>query len=102
MMAEIQPLDTKKLEKVAFVLKTIAHALRLGIVQLLGQHVQLSVSEICAHLACEQSLVSHHLNIMKLKGVLSSERKGKQVFYFIELQEVLSILSCMQGCSEKL
>ncbi|HHG84248.1 MAG TPA: transcriptional regulator [Bacteroidetes bacterium] len=97
--AEIIPLDKDKLEKAAFILKTIAHPLRLGIVQLLGENEQLSVSEICQYLDCEQSLVSHHLNIMKLKGVLASARSGKQIFYHLHLREVLTIITCVQGCA---
>jgi DNA-binding transcriptional ArsR family regulator len=99
MNPETLPLDTQQLERAAFVLKTIAHPLRLGIVQLLGHHDRLSVGEICTHMECEQSLVSHHLNIMKLKGVLKSERNGKHIFYFLQLTEVLSVISCMEACS---
>ena len=59
-------LDLPRLEKAAFVLKTIAHPLRLGIVHLLGENEAMTVTEICTEVNAEQSLVSHHLNIMKL------------------------------------
>ena len=36
----------EKLERIAYILKTVAHPLRLGIVHLLEKHEQLSVSEI--------------------------------------------------------
>lgn len=94
-------MNKEMLEKAAFILKTIAHPLRLGIVQLLGQNERLSVSEICTFMECEQSLVSHHLNIMKLKGVLACERQGKQVFYHLALEEVLNVINCVQGCTSK-
>jgi ArsR family transcriptional regulator len=87
-----------RLEHTAFVLKTIAHPLRLRIVALLGKHERLSVNEICIHMACEQSLVSHHLNLMKLKGVLDSDRNGKQIFYYLALTEVLTVIDCMENC----
>lgn len=96
-----EPLDAERLEHTAFVLKTIAHPLRLRIVALLGQNERLSVSEICIHLECEQSLVSHHLNLMKLKGVLQSQRSGKQIFYFLAMREVLNVIDCMENCYKR-
>lgn len=91
-------LSTSQLEETAFVLKTIAHPLRLGVVCQLGQHDTLSVSELCTKLDCEQSLLSHHLNIMKLKGVLASERKGKNIYYHLQRREVLQVIDCVQDC----
>lgn len=93
------PLDSDKLEKAAFVLKTIAHPVRLGIVQLLGQNETLTVSEICNTLDCEQSLISHHLNIMKLKGLLQSERSGKNINYSLKMRDVLKVLDCVEDCA---
>lgn len=93
-------MDFERLEKAAFVLKTIAHPLRLGVVQLLGCHERLTVTEICDRMECEQSLASHHLNIMKLKGVLKSERAGKNIYYSLDLPEVLPIISCVENCAQ--
>lgn len=92
-------LETEKLEKAAFVLKTIAHPVRLGVVQLLGEHHSLTVSEICNKLSCEQSLISHHLNIMKLKGVLKSERSGKNIHYSLKMEDILKVLDCVENCA---
>ncbi len=86
----------EKLEKVAFVLKTIAHPLRIGIVDLLSTHERASVSEICKSLKSEQSLISHHLSTMKTKGILSSKRQGQRIYYFLEMKEVVGILACME------
>ena len=97
-VAEKSTLDVKKLEKVAFILKTIAHPLRIGIVELLTHNDRMSVNEICARLNAEQSLVSHHLSNMKLKGILGSEREGKNIFYFLKLKEVVKVIRCMEGC----
>ena len=66
-------------QKLAFVLKTIAHPLRIGIVDLLSKNEEQSVNEMCKLLGSEQSLTSHHLQNMKLKGILGSRREGKNV-----------------------
>ncbi len=91
--------STEQLEQTAFILKTIAHPMRLRIVCLLGQHEQLTVSEICAKVECEQSLASHHLNILKLKGVLVSERNGKNIHYSLAMPQVLGVLDCVGNCN---
>jgi DNA-binding transcriptional ArsR family regulator len=91
-------LSIEKLEKVAFILKTIAHPLRLGMVDLLTQHDRLSVNEICEKLNGEQSLVSHHLTNMKLKGILGSSREGKNIYYHLKMKEVVKVIECMESC----
>lgn len=91
--------QVSKLEKVAFILKTIAHPLRLGIIHLLEQHLRLSVSEICEHLDSEQSLTSHHLQNMKLKGILSSKKDGRKVLYSLKERQVSLIIECLENCN---
>ncbi len=89
----------EELDKAAFVLKTIAHPTRLAIIDYLSKEGKKRVSEICGALSLEQSLTSHHLNTMKLKGVLGSSRDGKSVYYFLKLFEVTQILSCIDNCN---
>ncbi|ANQ50191.1 metalloregulator ArsR/SmtB family transcription factor [Flammeovirga yaeyamensis] len=91
-------MEYDKAEKAAFILKTIAHPVRLRILELLDCNNRLSVSEICEKLNCEQSLTSHHLSNMKLKGILSSQREGKNIFYSLKEKAVLNIMSCLEDC----
>ena len=91
-------LKPEQLEKAAFILKTIAHPLRIGITELLSRHEKLSVTEICEKLKTEQSLTSHHLNNMKLKGILASKRDGQNIYYFLNLKEVTTVIECMKNC----
>ena len=94
----IDKLDMEKLEKVAFILKTIAHPLRINIIGLLVNKDKLCVNEICELLHSEQSLTSHHLSNMKLSGILGSMREGKNIYYFLKLQEVVTVIKCMNNC----
>ncbi|MFN8353165.1 MAG: metalloregulator ArsR/SmtB family transcription factor [Spirosomataceae bacterium] len=87
-----------KLEKAAFILKTVAHPTRLAIIDLLNNDEALSVNELCLHLGEEQSLVSHHLITMKLKGILRSTKKGQQVFYSLKEKDVTKLISCIENC----
>ncbi|MEQ6122217.1 metalloregulator ArsR/SmtB family transcription factor [Reichenbachiella sp. MALMAid0571] len=92
-------INSEKMEKVAFILKTIGHPVRLGIISLLADTEALSVSDICDKLNIEQSLISHHLNNMKLKGILSNRREGKCILYSLKLKEVLTVVDCMAKCN---
>lgn len=87
-----------KLERIAAILKTVAHPLRLGIVHLLEQHPELAVSDICERLGSEQSLTSHHLQTMRLKGILADRRKGRSVFYTLKERDVSLIIECLENC----
>jgi DNA-binding transcriptional ArsR family regulator len=92
-------LDIEKMEKVAFILKTTAHPTRIAIVQLLAANDQLSVSDISERLNVEQSLLSHHLSGMKLKGILSSTRDGKNIYYALKMREVIDVIQCLAACT---
>jgi len=91
-------IDIKKLEHVAFILKTIAHPLRIAVIDLLTKNDKLCVNDICERLESEQSLTSHHLSNMKLKGILDSEREGKNIYYSLKLKEVTEVINCMSKC----
>ncbi|AZQ63533.1 MULTISPECIES: ArsR/SmtB family transcription factor [Flammeovirga] len=91
-------IEYDKIEKAAFILKTIAHPVRLRILELLDCNNRLSVSEICDQLDCEQSLTSHHLSNMKLKGILTSKREGKNIYYSLKEKAVMNIMSCLEEC----
>ena len=91
-------LDIDKVEKVAFILKALANPLRISIVDLLRIHDELSVNDLSEKLGAEQSLVSHNLSNMRLKGILASRREGKNIYYSLKLKEVLKVLECMENC----
>ncbi len=94
----LNPQEAEKLERIAYILKTVAHPLRLGIVHLLEQHPRLNVTDICAALESEQSLVSHHLQNMKLKGILSVKRDGRSMMYSLKERDVSLIIECLENC----
>jgi DNA-binding transcriptional ArsR family regulator len=89
----------KKLEKAAYILKTVAHPTRLAIIDILGKADRLSVTAICEALNCEQSLISHHLINMKLRGILKSEKDGLNVYYLLKERDVLKLIECIENCN---
>lgn len=89
-----------KLQAVAQILKSIAHPVKLEILEVLENKEPLAVSAIqdTIEAECELSMMSHHLLKMKSNGILVSEKKGKQVFYRIADRHILKIFDCMESC----
>ncbi len=77
MIATKRKIPAAKLDKVAEILKAIAHPIRLEVLETLEFNEPLTVSEIRAQIdmEVEQSLLSHHLIKLKDKGVLQSVKK---------------------------
>lgn len=92
-------LDIEKLEAAASKLRAIAHPMRIAVIDLLHDR-ELSVTEIYERLNIEQASASHHLNILKSKGVLTSKRNGKKIFYALKNQTLIEIIDCINRCNE--
>lgn len=93
-------LDAKRLEEAASKLRAIAHPVRIAIIGLLEDENSLNVTEIYEKLDIEQAAASHHLNILKNKGVLDSKRDGKNTFYFLKHQALSQIIECLNRCNQ--
>ena len=91
-------LNLEKLTLATEMLKAIAHPMRIAIVGYLDGGVKLTVTEIHERLGIEQSTTSHHLGILKNKGVLSSKRDGKNTYYFLKHDALTGILDCIERC----
>ncbi|MEL6276990.1 MAG: metalloregulator ArsR/SmtB family transcription factor [Bacteroidota bacterium] len=88
----------EKLTRIAKILKVVAHPTRLGIIHQLEQHPRMSVSAICEALGTEQSLTSHHLQNMRLNGILSVKRQGRSQMYSLKERDVSLIIECLENC----
>lgn len=82
----------------AEMLKAMAHPMRINIVSFLEDNQKLTVTEIYERLGIEQAVTSHHLGILKSKGVLASTRDGKNTFYFLKHSGLSGILKCIESC----
>ncbi len=94
-------LNPESLEKAAGMLKALAHPMRIAIIGCLEDGQKLTVTEIHKQLRIEQATASHHLGILKDKGVLSSKRDGKNIYYFLKHETLKVLLSCVSNCCEK-
>ncbi len=92
--------SAEKLEKASKILKAMAHPVRVAILNLLSESKELSVTEIYQTLNIEQSTTSHHLGILKDKGVLNSKRSGNNSYYFLQDHNLKHLISCLNNCAE--
>jgi DNA-binding transcriptional ArsR family regulator len=92
-------IKVEQLERMAELLKCIAHPMRLEIIELLEKYQRLCVSDIVERIQVEQSVISHHLTKLKDKGILKSSREGKNVFYEISMDNLMSVFSCIEHCA---
>jgi DNA-binding transcriptional ArsR family regulator len=95
---KITEFTVEQLEEAANMLKAIAHPMRIAIINYLEGGKKLTVTEIHELLKIEQSTTSHHLGILKDKGVLSSKREGKNTFYFLKHENLGQIVECLNKC----
>lgn len=93
-------INVSKLELAASKLRAISHPMRIAIIDLLTKDSELSVTEIYETLKIEQATASHHLNILKNKGVLMSHRKGKKIYYSIKNHTLTEIIECINRCTD--
>jgi DNA-binding transcriptional ArsR family regulator len=98
-MAKFSSLKPEQLEAAANMLKAIAHPMRIAILNFLEDGKKLTVTEIHELLEIEQSTTSHHLGILKDKGVLASRREGKNTYYFLKHENLSNIVECVSKCA---
>jgi len=91
-------LDIQKLELAASKLRAMAHPMRIAIIDLLTENKKLTVTEIYEQLSIEQASASHHLNILKNKGLLESKRDGKMIFYSLKMTVLANVIECINQC----
>ena len=60
--------------------KVFSNSTRLEILNLLRDK-ELSVTELIEKTKLSQANISQHLSIMKSKGIVTSNRKGKNIYY---------------------
>ena len=96
-----QPLtELDALMEAAECLKTLAHPHRLRMVQMLlrGEYMVGELAEACG---IPSHMASEHLRLMKDRGLLGSDRRGRSVYYFVSEDGLKGIMECVEkrfGC----
>ena len=93
-------IEMELLEEVAPTLRTLAHPMRLRIVDFLRGGEQ-PVSKIVEATGRSQALTSHQLGILRTYGVIKARREGSRVYYRIVHDAALGLLDCIRRRREK-
>jgi DNA-binding transcriptional ArsR family regulator len=80
------------LAKTAALFATFANEGRLRALVALSRHGPLSVTELMPHCGLEQSALSHQLGLLRSAGLVSTQRRGKNVIYALADDHVRSLL----------
>lgn len=85
--------NIKELKKSATAFRAVSHPLRQRIIDLLKVK-DCCVTEVYSKLHIDQSVASQHLILLRKAGVVSSERRGKYVYYSLirpKYNEIVSV-----------
>ena len=77
-------------------LKSLAHPVRLRIVQLL-LHGRYTVGELAEDCQIPDNVASEHLRLLQRCGFLTSEREGRRVFYQVAEPHLSQLMACIES-----
>lgn len=77
-------------------LKTLAHPVRLRMVQLLlsGKY---TVGELAADCEVPDNVASEHLRLMQRCGFFTSQREGRRVYYQVAESHLENLMNCIEN-----
>jgi len=75
--------------------KVFSNSTRLEILNLLGNK-ELSVTELTEKTKLGQANISQHLSIMKSKGIVTSDRKGKNIYYRLTNPKIIKAFNIIR------
>ena len=76
--------------------KTLAHPVRLRMVQLL-LHGRYTVGELAEDCDIPNNVASEHLRLMQRCGFFTSDREGRRVYYQVAEPHLENIMSCVES-----
>ncbi|MFM7155655.1 MAG: ArsR/SmtB family transcription factor [Bacteroidota bacterium] len=94
-MTNEMPYTFHFLEASTETLRAIAHPQRLLIMDMLFHEKSLNVTEIYEKLGVEQAVASHHLRILKDRGVVQVRRDGKNSIYSLTDDRYFKIIQVL-------
>ena len=80
--------ERKSINESALLLRALAHKLRISIINFIDINQPVQVYRIHSELGLEQSITSQHLKILRESGIVTTTRKGKQIFYEVNQKKL--------------
>jgi DNA-binding transcriptional ArsR family regulator len=89
-------IENSKLNEVIYILRAIAHPLRLKIISFIDKNNSVHVNKIYSSLNLEQSITSQHLKILRNAKLVNTIRKGKFIYYNLNYKNIIGINSVLE------
>jgi ArsR family transcriptional regulator, zinc-responsive transcriptional repressor len=89
-------IDTKNLREAAECLRTLAHPVRLRMVQLMLQQ-ELTVGAIAELCEIPSAMASEHLRMMQHCGLLARRQDGRRIYYQVADPTVERLMACIES-----
>lgn len=94
-------INQEKLTESSEILRALAHPLRMKILEFIDQNDEINVNKIYNTLRLEQSITSQHLRILRLAGLVDTERNGKYIYYSINYDRILNASIAIHNFEER-
>jgi ArsR family transcriptional regulator, zinc-responsive transcriptional repressor len=88
--------DFEYLHEAAECLRTLAHPVRLRMVQLMLQR-QLTVGQLAESCGIPSHMASEHLRMMQHCGFLTRRQEGRRIFYQVAEPAVQQMMQCIES-----
>lgn len=89
-------INEDKLETASHVIRALAHPLRLKILDFIDKNKSINVNKIYNTLNLEQSITSQHLRILRVTGLVITQREGKQIFYSVNYDSIRQVVDSIK------
>ena len=86
-----------RFEARAKIIKAMAHATRLFIVDQLAQGGEQCVCKLTEMVGADMSTVSKHLAVLKTAGIVEDEKRGSQVYYRLRVPCIMNFFECIES-----
>ncbi len=82
------------------IFKALAHSVRFRIVEKLAEG-ELCVCHLLEMFEIDISTLSRHLSVLKNAGIVTDEKRGKNVFYRLKYPCILKVFDCLEKTCSK-
>lgn len=89
--------NNEKLQMSSNIVKALAHPLRLKILEYIDNKGSINVNKIYTALKIEQSITSQHLRVLRMAGIVHSDKEGKYVHYTIDYPTIEKTVKALKN-----
>jgi len=82
------PVDARELDSLLAAIEPT----RIQILFLVGRRGRMCVGDIASHFRVSRPAISHHLKVLKVGGLLETEREGQQIYYSLSKGRIVETL----------